>query len=129
MTSKPVEGVCFDLLFNQHGQLIKTGRREDSFQYITEWLNMRVFIHKNLLPILITKLHWLVEYQIKTNAFYRFRCHYPLITYLNRSCLSKVRIKETTLHTYWWLRITLNYWGASKQGSLKEIDAQYALTN
>ena len=35
------------------------------------------------LPVLITELHWLVEQQIKTNAFYRFQCHYPLITYLN----------------------------------------------
>ena len=35
-----------------------------------------------LLPVLITELHWLVEQQIKTNAFYQFRFHYPLIIYL-----------------------------------------------
>ena len=37
----------------------------------------------SLLPVLITELPTLVEQQIKTNAFYTIRCHYPLRTYLS----------------------------------------------
>ena len=57
----------------------------------------KIFVHRNmhinhsilvckkepsLLLVLNTEMHWLVEQQIKTNAFYRFQCHNPLITFL-----------------------------------------------
>ena len=37
----------------------------------------------SLLPVLIIELPTLVEWQIKTNAFYPNQYHYPLMTYLN----------------------------------------------
>ena len=46
-------------------------------------LTNEFYIKKSfLLPVFITEMHWLVEQQIKTNAFF-FRCNYPLITFLN----------------------------------------------